>query len=208
MITPVLFVLLPRTSPDGKTHSSDEYSQPGLKKQNYSYLPPTSTRNSALLNITRLNIFNNGKYFFYCSESILDRICFHLHVGEEPKAKVKVLDQPFEMFVEREEYEFKCQATGYPEIKKIIWQICNEAEDDCHQKIYKSDANSSKVRDIFDQRGRPVAGIGHYFHTLYLSVRNFQNFGKQNKFQVRIVIATGGTVGLANRIINDTRVFL
>ena len=39
-----------------------------------------------------------------------------------------------------------------------------------------------------------MAGSDHYFH----------NCAKQNNFQVKIVIATGGTVGLAEGIIDDT----
>ena len=38
------------------------------------------------------------------------------------------------------------------------------------------------------------------------SVPTFQNLAKQNKVQARIVIATGGTVGLAEWIIDDTHV--
>ena len=38
------------------------------------------------------------------------------------------------------------------------------------------------------------------------SVLIFPNRAKQNKVQVRIVIATGGTAGLAEWIINDTHV--
>ena len=38
------------------------------------------------------------------------------------------------------------------------------------------------------------------------SVLTFQNLTKQNKVQVRIVIATGGTVGLAEWIIDVTHV--
>ena len=37
--------------------------------------------------------------------------------------------------------------------------------------------------------------------------QTFQNFTKQNKVQTRIVIATGGTVSLAEWIIDDTLVF-
>ena len=33
---------------------------------------------------------------------------------------------------------------------------------------------------------------------------HFSNLAKQNEFQVRIVIATGGTMGLAKGIIDDT----
>ena len=61
-----------------------------------------------------------------------------------------------------------------------------------------------------DPRGRPTvtAVSDHYFRTccLYVrpSVRTFQNLAKQNKFQARTVIATGGTVGLAEWIIDDT----
>ena len=51
----------------------------------------------------------------------------------------------------------------------------------------------------------------HYFHMTVVFVRlpavpTFQNLAKQNKFQVRIMIATGGTVSLAEWIIHDTHV--
>ena len=46
---------------------------------------------------------------------------------------------------------------------------------------------------------------GHYFRTWCPSVRlHFQNLAKQNNFQV---IGTGGTVGLAEWIIDGTHVF-
>ena len=47
-------------------------------------------------------------------------------------------------------------------------------------------------------------GSDHYFHTCRPSIPTFKNVLKQNKFQVRIVIATGGSVGLAERIIDGT----
>ena len=60
-----------------------------------------------------------------------------------------------------------------------------------------------------DPRGRPTvtAGSDHYFHTCCLSIRRSksQNLAIQT-FQTRIVIATGGTVGLAEWIIDDTHV--
>ena len=37
-----------------------------------------------------------------------------------------------------------------------------------------------------------------------VTVHTFQILAKQNKFQVKIVIATAGIVGLANWIIDDT----
>ena len=61
---------------------------------------------------------------------------------------------------------------------------------------------------IFDPRGRPtvMAGSDHYFRTCCLYVRpsvpTFQNLAKQNKVQAKIVISTGGTVGLAEWIIS------
>ena len=51
----------------------------------------------------------------------------------------------------------------------------------------------------FDPRGRP---------TVVISVFTFQNLVKQNNFQVRIMIATGGTVFLAEWIIDDTHFLL
>ena len=51
-----------------------------------------------------------------------------------------------------------------------------------------------------------MAGSDHYFRTWCLSflpsVPTFQNLAKQTNSQVRIVIATGGTVGLAEWIID------
>ena len=60
-----------------------------------------------------------------------------------------------------------------------------------------------------DPRGRPTvtAGSDHYFRTCCLSVRPsplFKNHAKQNNFEARIVIATGGTVSLAEWIIDGT----
>ena len=58
--------------------------------------------------------------------------------------------------------------------------------------------------ELIDPRGRPIvmSGSDHYFHTRCLSVPTFQIRAKQNHFQVRIMIATGVTVG----IIDDTHV--
>ena len=53
-----------------------------------------------------------------------------------------------------------------------------------------------------DPQSRP--GSDHYFRTWCPSVPTFQNFTKQNKFQVNIVIAIGETEGLAEWIIDDT----
>ena len=51
----------------------------------------------------------------------------------------------------------------------------------------------------------PPAVIDHYFCTCILSsVHTFQNIAKQNKCRVKIVLATGGTVGLVKGIIDDT----
>ena len=46
---------------------------------------------------------------------------------------------------------------------------------------------------------------GHYFRTDFIraSVPTFQNIAKQNKRRVQIMITTGGTVGLAEWIIDD-----
>ena len=52
-----------------------------------------------------------------------------------------------------------------------------------------------------------MAGSDHYCRKCCLSVSpSFQNLTKQNNFQMRIVIATGGTVGLAEWIIDGTQV--
>ena len=61
-----------------------------------------------------------------------------------------------------------------------------------------------------DQRGRPTftAGSDPCSHVVSVrpSVPNFKYPAKQNNFQVRIVIATGGTVGLVEWIIDSTHV--
>ena len=45
----------------------------------------------------------------------------------------------------------------------------------------------------------------HYFRTCFCpSVLTFQNIAKQNKHRMKIMIATGGIVGLAEGIIDDT----
>ena len=73
----------------------------------------------------------------------------------------------------------------------------------------------TKKNTNFDPRGRPTvpAGSDHYFRTCCPYIRHyvayvptFQNLAKQNKVQTKIVIATGGTVGLAEWIIDDTHV--
>ena len=62
-----------------------------------------------------------------------------------------------------------------------------------------------KLAWLFDPRGRltVTAGSDHLFHTCSLYVHaqsTFQILEKQNKFQVRIVISTGETVGMAEEI--------
>ena len=64
-----------------------------------------------------------------------------------------------------------------------------------------------------DPQGLPTvtAGNDHHIHTCcpYIpSVPTLQSLAKQNKFKVRIVIAIGGTVGLAEGIIDYTRALL
>ena len=54
-----------------------------------------------------------------------------------------------------------------------------------------------------DPKSRPVM-ITIFAHVFCTSVRALQNLAKQNNSQVRIVIATGGTEGLAEWIIDDT----
>ena len=51
-----------------------------------------------------------------------------------------------------------------------------------------------------------MADSDHYFQTCcpYPSVPTFQNLAKDNNFQVKIVITTGKTVGLAEWIVDDT----
>ena len=62
----------------------------------------------------------------------------------------------------------------------------------------------------FDPRSRPAVitiFAGVVFPSVRPSVPTFQNLAKQNNFQVRIVIATGRTVGLAEWIIYGIHVF-
>ena len=64
---------------------------------------------------------------------------------------------------------------------------------------------------IFDPRGQPIvtAGSDHYYlHVVSLrsSTPHFLKSREKNTFQVRIVIATVGNVGLAEWIIYDTHV--
>ena len=54
----------------------------------------------------------------------------------------------------------------------------------------------------FDPRGRPVGVITIFARSVCPSVRTFQ----KHKKQVRIVIVTGGNVGLAEWIIDGTHV--
>ena len=53
-----------------------------------------------------------------------------------------------------------------------------------------------------------MAGSDHYFWCLYVSpsVLPYVPLAKQNNSQVRIVIATGGTAGLTEWIIEGTHV--
>ena len=62
--------------------------------------------------------------------------------------------------------------------------------------------NRSNERYI-DSPGRPTDPI--FARSVCTSVPTFQNLAKENNFQVRIVIATGGTVGLAEWIIDGTQ---
>ena len=65
-----------------------------------------------------------------------------------------------------------------------------------------------REKKTIDPRGRPTvtARSDHYIRTCCPYVPAFQNLSKQNNFQVRIVIASGGTVGLAEWIIDGTHV--
>ena len=56
-----------------------------------------------------------------------------------------------------------------------------------------------------DRQLRPVV-ITIFAHVLCPSVPTFKNLTKQNKVQARVVITTGGTVGLTEWIIDDTYV--
>ena len=63
---------------------------------------------------------------------------------------------------------------------------------------------------FFDPRGLPTVTVGsdHYFlHLVYVRPSLFSILAKQNKFQARIVIASGEPVGLAKGIIDDTHFF-
>ena len=65
-----------------------------------------------------------------------------------------------------------------------------------------------KLQKLFDPRGRPTvtAGSDHYFCPCCLSVHPCPLFKISQNFQVRIVIASGGTVGLSEWIIDGTHV--
>ena len=62
-----------------------------------------------------------------------------------------------------------------------------------------------------DQLGQPSITAGSYVfkHVVHKyvcsSLPTFENLAKQNKFQVKTMFGSGGIVGLAERIINDTR---
>ena len=76
------------------------------------------------------------------------------------------------------------------------------------QKILgeKSDFGSHLPSPIFDPLGRPTvpARSDHYFCTLSPSVRpHFSKYQKTKQTSLKIIIATGGTVGLAEGIIDD-----
>ena len=53
-------------------------------------------------------------------------------------------------------------------------------------------------------KSRPV-GIIVFAYVIRTSVPTFQNLGKQTKFQAKAMFTTGGTVGLAEWIIDDIR---
>ena len=57
-----------------------------------------------------------------------------------------------------------------------------------------------------DPQSRSVV-ITIFTHVVRPSVPIFQNRAKHNKFQLEIVSATGGNVGLAKWIIDDTQAF-
>ena len=58
----------------------------------------------------------------------------------------------------------------------------------------------------FDPLGQATGPVGsdHYFRTDFRPYVTFQNLAKQNKCRVKIMITIGGTVGLAEGIIDDT----
>ena len=64
---------------------------------------------------------------------------------------------------------------------------------------------------VFDSWGWPTVKTSIvviiFARVVCTSVPTFHNLSKQNKFQARVVIAPGGTVGLAEWIIGDKRVF-
>ena len=59
---------------------------------------------------------------------------------------------------------------------------------------------------FIDPRGRSIVTVGsdHYFPKFRSFVPTFQNLTNQNKIQVNIVLTTGGTVGLAEWIIDNS----
>ena len=52
-----------------------------------------------------------------------------------------------------------------------------------------------------------MTGSDNYFHACPY-INTFQNRAKQNKVQLRIIIATGGFVSLAERIIDDPFLYI
>ena len=81
-----------------------------------------------------------------------------------------------------------------------------ESQADQSQSYAKRNAKMGQ-KIMSDPRGRTTVTTGsdHYFHMWCLYVRTSPLFEiKQNNFQVKIVIVTGGTVGLAEWIIEGT----
>ena len=58
---------------------------------------------------------------------------------------------------------------------------------------------------LSDPRGRPT--LFSHVVSVHPSVHTFQNLVKTKQIQVKILIATGGTVGLAEGIIDDIKGF-
>ena len=63
------------TSPDGAVHSSEDYMHTRVDRRRYAFHPPTSRRNQALVNITRVRVTDDGNYpSFFCPDDLENRV--------------------------------------------------------------------------------------------------------------------------------------
>ena len=79
-----------RVSPSSPTHiySSENYRYGRIDSPKYSFHPPSTTRNTAQLNITRVSIWDDGEYSFFCPEDVTKQIHFCLNVTDKPRANL------------------------------------------------------------------------------------------------------------------------